>query len=161
MEDTTENLARRIEEILRARGWTVACAESCTGGLVTSLLTDIPGSSDVVKGSVVSYTNAVKHGVLGVRQQTLDTYGAVSTQTAEEMADGVRRVIGTDIAVSITGNAGPGASEGKPVGLVYFGVSTAGGTQTFSAYFSGARKEIKVAAAKEVLKHLLETLENG
>lgn len=161
MEKTTEHLARRIEEILRARGWTVACAESCTGGLVTSRLTDIPGSSDVVKGSVVSYTNAVKHGVLGVRQETLKRFGAVSPQTAAEMADGVRRVIGADVAVSITGNAGPGASEGKPVGLVDFGVSTAGGIQTFSGHFTGTRKEIKAAAAKKILECLLETLQRA
>ena len=103
---------------------TLAFAESCTGGLASSLVTDVTGSSEYLVGSAVTYTNEAKHKLLEVQETTLTNYGAVSEQTACEMAQGVRKLFGSDFGVGITGNAGPGGSEGKPVGLVYIAVAT-------------------------------------
>lgn len=118
------DLRARTEEVLeafRARGWTLATAESCTGGLVAGALTAIAGSSDVVDRGFVTYSNAAKMAMLGVESATLNTYGAVSEQTARQMAQGACRAAGVDAAVSITGIAGPGGgSDQKPVGLVHF-----------------------------------------
>jgi len=110
----------RIGLLLRQRGATVATAESCTGGLIGNLLTDVSGSSDYYVGGVIAYANQVKRDVLGVSAETLTTVGAVSQETALHMARGVRRLLGADYALSTTGIAGPtGDTPGKPVGLVY------------------------------------------
>ena len=110
--------------LLKDRGLTVGTAESCTGGLLAKLLTDLPGSSAVFRGGVVSYTNGVKAGLLGVPQDLLDRYGAVSPQVARAMAQGARRVLGCDLAVSTTGVAGPDRDDrGNPIGLVYLGLA--------------------------------------
>ena len=110
--------------LLKEKGLTLGTAESCTGGLIAKLITDLPGSSAVLKGGVVSYTNEVKANVLGVPQTLLEEYGAVSPQVAEAMARGARRVLGCDIAVSATGVAGPDSDDrGNPVGLVYLGLA--------------------------------------
>ena len=109
---------------LSAKGFTVATAESCTGGLFGAALTDIPGISAVFDRSLVTYSNQAKVDELGVKPETLEQYGAVSEQTALEMAEGVRRKAGTDIGISVTGIAGPdGGTDEKPVGLVYIGLS--------------------------------------
>ncbi len=153
--------AVRVGNLLLQKGYTIACAESCTGGLLTSRLTDVAGSSAYVKGSVVSYTNEVKHGVLGVSQELLDTVGAVSPEVAEEMAEGVRKVIGSDIGVSVTGLAGPGGgTEEKPVGLVFIGISGSRGTHVIKCIFSGSRIEIKQQAAERALQ-LIDEYVNG
>ena len=110
--------------LLREKGLTLGTAESCTGGLIAKLMTDLPGSSQVFNGGIVSYTNGVKAGVLGVSQDLLDEYGAVSAQVAEAMARGAKAVLGCDIAVSATGVAGPDSDDrGNPVGLVYLGLA--------------------------------------
>ena len=110
--------------LLREKGLTMGTAESCTGGLIAKLMTDLPGSSQVFNGGIVSYTNGVKAGVLGVSQELLDQYGAVSAQVAEAMARGAKEVLGCDIAVSATGVAGPDSDDrGNPVGLVYLGLA--------------------------------------
>ena len=110
--------------LLKDRGLTVGTAESCTGGLLAKLLTDLPGSSAVFRGGVVSYTNGVKAGLLGVPQDLLDRYGAVSPQVAEAMARGAKASLGCDIALSTTGVAGPDADDrGNPIGLVYLGLA--------------------------------------
>ena len=110
--------------LLKEKGLTLGTAESCTGGLIAKLITDLPGASAVLKGGVVSYTNEVKAGVLGVPQKMLDQYGAVSPQVAEAMARGVKKVLGCDIALSATGVAGPDPDDrGNPVGLVYLGLA--------------------------------------
>lgn len=115
--------------LLRERGLTFATAESCTGGLVAERVTALPGASAVYRGGVVSYWTSVKAEVLGVPQETLDAYGAVSEQTARAMAEGARRVTGADLAVSVTGVAGPDRDErGNPVGLVFIGLATPEGT---------------------------------
>ena len=116
--------ARRVVGLLSRSGLTLSTAESCTGGLIAKLITDIPGSSEVFGGGVVSYSNEVKMSVLGVRSETLAAHGAVSEEVALEMADGARRVCGGDIAVSTTGVAGPGGgTPEKPVGTVWIAVS--------------------------------------
>lgn len=150
-----------VGQLLLEKGYTVACAESCTGGLLTSCLTDVAGSSAYVKGSVVSYTNEVKHGVLGVSQKLLDTVGAVSSEVAAEMAEGVRRVIGSDIGVSVTGLAGPGGGTAeKPVGLVFIGISDSSGTNVIKCIFKGSRVEVKQQAAQRALQLIAEYI-NG
>jgi nicotinamide-nucleotide amidase len=116
----TRALAVRVLDACRARGWKVATAESCTGGLVAGALTEIAGSSDVVDRGFVTYSNAAKMEMLGVPEDTLAKFGAVSQQTAEAMAEGALQRAGVDLAVSVTGIAGPGGgSIAKPVGLVH------------------------------------------
>lgn len=145
-------------KLLSEKEMTVACAESCTGGLLTSRLTDVAGSSAYVKGAVVSYTNEAKAEVLGVKQETLAAFSAVSKETATEMAEGARRIFGTDYALSVTGNAGPGASEGKPLGLVYVGLASEKETIVHECHFTGTRHEIKEKAADEALMMLYAAL---
>ncbi len=119
-----EELARRLGEIFTEKGLTLATAESCTGGLLAGRITDVSGSSAYFVGGVVSYANEAKEKLLGVRHETLLKHGAVSEETAMEMAQGVRERLGVDVAVSITGVAGPvGGTPEKPVGLVWIGLS--------------------------------------
>jgi len=125
---STRAAAKRVLELCRARGLRVATAESCTGGLVVAALTDIAGSSDVVDRGFVTYSNEAKAELLGVPQSTLKRYGAVSAQTAKAMAAGALKNSYADIAVSITGIAGPGGgTKQKPVGLVHFAAARRGG----------------------------------
>ena len=119
-------LSRSLLDLCRSRKLTIATAESCTGGLVAGALTDIPGSSDVIDRGFVTYSNDAKRTMLGVKATTLDSFGAVSKETATAMAIGALEKAGVDLAVSITGIAGPGgATPGKPVGLVHFAVARA------------------------------------
>lgn len=148
-----EALAEAVGRQLLARRQTLSAAESCTGGLVTSCLTDVAGSSAYVKGAVVSYTNEVKADILGVDPGALASVGAVSAPVAQQMAEGVRRLLETDIGVGITGIAGPGgATAEQPVGLVFIAVSGGQGTLVQQVIFSGNRKEIKWQAAEEALR---------
>ena len=126
--------------LLKEKGLTVGTAESCTGGLIAKLLTDLPGSSAVFRGGVVSYCDGVKAGALGVPYDLLDQYGAVSAQVAEAMALGAREALGCDIALSATGVAGPDTDDrGNPVGLVYLGIAWAGGCHV--AVYQGGKVE--------------------
>lgn len=136
---------------------TIACAESCTGGLLTSRLTDVAGSSAYVLGSIVSYTNEVKMSHLGVKEETLKKFGAVSEQTAKEMSGGVKGRIGTDIGVGITGIAGPGGgSVEKPVGLVYISIAGPKGVIVTKNLFKGSRSEIKKQTTDKALTMLIK-----
>ena len=136
---------------------TIACAESCTGGLLTSRLTDVAGSSAYVLGSIVSYTNEVKMSHLGVKEETLKQFGAVSEQTAKEMSGGVKGRIGTDIGVGITRIAGPGGgSVEKPVGLVYISIAGPKGVIVTKNLFKGSRSEIKKQTTDKALTMLVE-----
>ena len=145
-------VAEKLVDLLRAQGLTCATAESCTGGGVGAAITSVPGSSDVFLGGVVSYANAVKQGVLGVSPETLATVGAVSSETAAQMADGVRRLLKADLAVSVTGIAGPGGgSAEKPVGLVWFGLATKDGVRTERAIFTGDRAAVRAQAVTHAL----------
>lgn len=149
-------LEERLVELLKARGLKCATAESCTGGLVGGAITAVPGSSAAYLGGVVSYANEVKHGVLGVSADTLATVGAVSPETAAQMAEGVRRLVGADLAVSVTGIAGPdGGSANKPVGLVWFGLASAAGTRTEKAIFAGDRARVREQAVVHALGMLM------
>lgn len=148
-----------VGQLLSERQLTIACAESCTGGLLTSRLTDVPGSSAYVMGSVVSYTNEVKESLLGVEAEVLRRVGAVSEETACQMAQGVRQRIGTDIGVGITGIAGPGGgTPEKPVGLVYIAVAGKKGTVVKKNIFSGTRRQVKyrtTQTALDMVRHFI------
>ena len=137
---------------------TLAFAESCTGGLASSLVTDIAGSSEYLVGSAVTYTNEAKHKLLEVQETTLTSYGAVSEQTACEMAQGVRKLFGSDFGVSITGNAGPGGSEGKPVGLVYIAVATGEEVYCKEYLFTSNRIENKLRIALTAISMVIDKL---
>jgi len=135
-----------------ARGLTIAVAESCTGGLLGARLTAISGSSSVVIGGVIAYSNGVKKGLLGVTTGSLERHGAVSEEVASEMATGVRRRLGVDIGVSITGVAGPGGgTPDKPVGLVWIAVDVRGDVRTHGSRFIGDRAEIRFRATQAAL----------
>lgn len=138
-------------------GKTLVTAESCTGGGIGAALTAVPGSSAVYKGGIISYTNWVKHNLLGVDQKLLDTLGAVSAPVAEAMAAGARKVLRADIAVSVTGLAGPGGDEfGNPVGLVFIGYSDCRKTLSRRFLFPGDREAVRQNACREALKLVLE-----
>ena len=155
MAETAELLER-----FRTAGKTLATAESCTGGLLGALLTAVPGSSDVYRGGVISYCNAVKHGLLGVPEALLEEYGAVSWQVAEAMAEGACRAAQADFGVSTTGLAGPdGDGSGKPVGLVYVGCAGPKGVTHRELHLTGSRDEIRQQACREALALLESRLE--
>lgn len=153
-----ERLEARIGDALLAKKWTVCTAESCTGGLIAHRLTNIAGSSAWVLGGIISYANSVKEDLVGVRHETLVAYGAVSEQTAREMAEGVLEKFGSDLAVSVTGIAGPGGgSAEKPVGLVYIGLARKdGATEVKRFVWSHDREGNKNASADAALAWLLE-----
>lgn len=136
-----DRLENCIGRMLSEHGKTVSAAESCTGGLISSLFTSIPGSSEYYLGSVTSYANSVKCGVLGVPEEIIDEYGAVSEECVRAMAEGVRKITGSDFSVATSGIAGPGGgSETKPVGLVWIAVSSQMGTEACRLLFKGDRK---------------------
>ncbi|MCR8907463.1 MULTISPECIES: CinA family protein [Atopobiaceae] len=146
-------------ELARGRGLTLGTAESCTGGLVCGCLTAVPGSSDVVRGGVVSYAIDVKRAVLGVADEVFEdpARGAVSPECAEQMARGARFVLGCDLAVSVTGIAGPGGEEpGKPVGTVWLGLSGPAGERSALLALEGDRAAVRRAAAREAVALLRE-----
>jgi len=139
-----EDLEEAALQALLAKGLTLSLAESCPGGLIASLLTDIPGASGAFLSSAVTYSNEAKMKILGVRGDTLNTYGAVSMQTALEMAEGARRASGSDIALSVTGIAGPdGGSAEKPVGLVFLAIADAGGARYKRLNIQGPRARVR------------------
>lgn len=145
----------------RALGLRIATAESCTGGMVAAALTDIPGSSDVVDRGFVTYSNAAKQDMLGVRATTLEAVGAVSEDVAREMAEGALAHSAAQLAVSITGIAGPGGSEYKPEGRVCFGLAAAGHETLTETVEFGAlgRSQVRAAARDHALTLLVQALE--
>ena len=149
----TLTLAQSVLDACRARGWHVATAESCTGGLVAGALTAIPGSSDIVERGFVTYSNAAKSELLGVPPETIAAHGAVSTETAAAMAEGAVARAPVDLAVSVIGVAGPGGgSAAKPVGLVIFGVARRDApTHTERRVFDGDRSAVREAALHTAL----------
>ncbi len=159
-----DNLQTAAVHLLTEKGLKAAVAESCTGGYVAKRLTDVAGSSAVFDCGVVSYSNEIKTELLGVSRETLETVGAVSPETAKQMADGVRRVSGADIGISTTGIAGPdGGTEEKPVGLVYVGVSSEWYNDVLElrlsrGYVDGAREFIRYLASSHALSALLKAI---
>lgn len=157
--DKLEALASDVLDAARAAQMKVGTAESCTGGLIAGTLTAVAGSSDCVEGGIVSYSNAVKRACLGVGAQTLEEHGAVSEETAIEMAQGARRQLGVDVAVSVTGIAGPGgAVPGKPVGTVWIGVADAQGAQAALHLFRGNREQVRLQTVRAALETVLGRL---
>lgn len=145
------------EVLKKLQGRTLVSAESCTGGGIGAALTAVPGSSEVYKGGIISYTNWVKANVLHVPQALLDTVGAVSAPVAEAMAKGAREVLQADVAVSVTGLAGPGGDEyGNPVGTVFLGYSDKKETIFREFHFRGDRDAVRSQALEEALKLVLE-----
>ena len=148
--------AEKLVKALIDKKLTCATAESCTGGGVGYAVTGVPGSSAVFMGGIISYDNSVKHCVLGVPKEVLSTKGAVSSECAAAMAEGARRLLNTDLAVSITGIAGPGGgSAEKPVGLIWFGLASKSGTITEKMIFPGDREAVRAAAIEHALNLLL------
>lgn len=145
-------------DVLKAlQGKSLVTAESLTGGGIGACLTSVSGASAVYKGGVISYTNAVKHEVLGVSLQTLEVHGAVSCQTAEEMAVGVRKLLKADVAVSVTGLAGPGGDEyGNPVGTVCIGYSDAAKFFAVKRHFEGDRESVRRQTIQAALELILD-----
>jgi len=143
------SLAQDVVSLLNDRGMTLGAIESATGGLISHLITNVPGSSDVYQGSVTSYSNRAKTAIVGVREDSINRYGAVSPQVAGEMAEGGRQLLKVDICVADTGIAGPGgATQDKPVGLFYIGLSHGNGTFSRKHIFNGNREENKRSAAE-------------
>lgn len=160
------NLQTALVDQLLASGLHIATAESCTGGLISSYITDVPGASDVFECGICSYADRIKHDVLGVSWDTLNTWGAVSAQTAAEMAQGVLHLAGADISVSTTGLAGPsGGTPATPIGTVFVGVATAQSTQVHELHLPrtgpDAREWIRHRAASHALFRALQTISNG
>ena len=150
-------LASRIGELLIERGLTLGVAESCTGGKLGDLITDVPGSSDYFLGGIISYSNEAKVQLLGVERVVLERVGAVSRQVASEMAAGVREKLRADLGIGITGVAGPsGGTARKPVGLVFIAVSSSKGSFITRNLFRGSRDSIKKQSATKALE-MLET----
>jgi PncC family amidohydrolase len=150
---------QQIGPLLRTLGQTVVTAESCTGGLIGHLLTEVPGSSDYVLGGVIAYANEVKRGVLGVAEETLSTVGAVSAETALQMARGARRLLHADYALAATGIAGPsGGTADKPVGLVYLALVGPDVERCERHVWEGSRSENKMLSARRALAMLIEHL---
>ena len=146
------SLEERVSQLLREKGLTLSAAESCTGGLVAKRMTDLAGASEVFRGGVVSYTNEVKRDVLGVPQELLDQYGAVSAPVAVAMAAGARRVTGSGLAVSVTGVAGPDPDDrGNPVGLVYLALTDGARTWVQENRAGGTRGRVRTMAAHTAL----------
>ena len=152
-------LAGEVGELLRSKGLTLSVSESCTGGKVGDMITDVPGCSDYFLGGVVSYSNQAKRDILKVSPTTLSRKGAVSEEVALQMASGVRVALKSDIGIGITGIAGPtGGKPTKPVGLVYIAISSEGGTVCRRNLFKGSRREVKAQAARVALSILRDFL---
>ncbi|WP_418180220.1 CinA family protein [Aliarcobacter lanthieri] len=155
-----------LQQLLRKSENTITTAESCTGGLVASLITKISGSSDVFNGSIISYSNYIKEKELGVKSKTLNNFGAVSIEVVNEMLDGVIKKFNASFAIAISGVAGPtGGTKNKPVGMVVIGISNNKGLKKVKIYnFKGSREEVQEQAAqtalKQILKFIKKTLDN-
>jgi len=153
------SLEEEAGNLLRQKGLTLGVVESASGGLISHRITNVPGSSDYYKGSVTAYSNEVKIRVVGVREATINRYGAVSAEVAEEMARGGRRILATDICLADTGIAGPsGATPEKPVGLFFIGLSHGERTYSRKHNFHGDREQNKQSAAEAALSWLKEYL---
>ena len=152
----TKDLAKELLKILGQQGRKLAVAESCTGGLLAAAITDIPGSSAIFERGFVTYSNQAKIDSLGVRPETITAFGAVSTETAAEMARGVQTVAQTELALAITGIAGPSVSENKIVGLVYIAFADSLSCTVTENYFTGDRSSIRYASVCKALEIMLD-----
>lgn len=153
------SLEEKIVSLLQEKGWKIASAESCSGGMIASRLVNVSGVSDVFEEGYITYSNAAKYKLLGVSKQSLGQYGAVSSQVAGEMALGAARQARARAAIAVTGIAGPGGgTPQKPVGLVYIGCYVDGKVFVTENHFQGSRQEIRTATTQAALSLLLEKL---
>lgn len=156
---TAEALAQELKQLALRAGVKIGTAESCTGGLIAGAVTAVPGSSGYFYGGIVSYDNSVKMRLLGVPATVLETDGAVSSRCAEAMARGAAERLGVDLAVSVTGIAGPdGGSAAKPVGTVWFGLYDRGRSRTELKVFSGGRADVRACTVRHALELLCSAL---
>jgi nicotinamide-nucleotide amidase len=157
-----ENDMIELQSLLKVNKQTITTAESCTGGLVASMITKISGSSEIFNGSIVSYSNKIKNQELNVKNETLETFGAVSCEVVNEMLEGVINKFNADFAIAISGIAGPnGGSKDKPVGTVVIGVCDYNAHKIVNVYkFLGSREEVQIQAAKHSLKEILKFVQN-
>lgn len=161
MKAEVSGLNERLVELLRGQKKIISAAESCTGGLFSALITDVPGSSEIISESIVTYSNEAKMRELGVSGRTLDSFGAVSGETAGEMAEGIRRHTGADIGVGITGIAGPGGgTPEKPVGTVYAAIADDNGTAVFHMLHGGDRAKVRESTCARVFSELIARLDD-
>lgn len=161
MLDELNYIAKELVEELCHKELTIATAESCTGGMISSTIVNVPGASYVMNESYVTYSNEAKERILGVNKETLEKYGAVSEETAREMVLGVARVAKADVAIAVTGIAGPkGGTKEKPVGTVYAGIYCKGNVEVVRYNFDGDRFNVRYETTKAVLTFLLKHLQN-
>lgn len=153
-----ENIFKGLGDFLKKNDLAIATSESLTGGMLASSIIDIPGASAYFKEGFVTYCNEAKIKTLGVAKKTIDDFGAISSQTAYEMAQGTARLSGCPVAISTTGNAGPDCDEGKEAGLVYIGIFINGNISIFDFRFSGSRAEVRKQAAHAAAEKCLELL---
>ena len=154
-----EEETKELVALLKEKGWHISTAESCTAGMVAAAVVDVPGASEVFEEGYITYSDRIKKKLLGVPEKVLQKYTAVSSQTAEKMAEGARMASGAELTVAVTGYAGPGAAEdGTPAGTVYIGVCSKGQPRVKKFLFDGSRKQIREKAAKEAIRFALETL---
>lgn len=158
MVDYLSCLDKALVETLKNKCLTITTAESCTGGMVASSIVNISGASEIFKEGYITYSNEAKERVLGVKNETLEQYKAVSKEVAREMAEGAVNKTGADISVSVTGVAGPSKEDDKPVGLVYIGCCYKGITRVKECELSGDRHTIRCQATKEALKYVLDII---
>ena len=153
----------KLQTLLRANNQTITTAESCTGGLVASMITKISGSSDIFNGSIVTYSNKIKNQELHVKNKTLEKFGAVSIEVVDEMLIGVLKKFDANFAIAISGIAGPnGGTRNKPVGTVIIGISDENNHKIVNIYnFKGSREDIQIQAAKVVLKEIYKFIKNS
>ena len=162
MTEQLAGIAAETVEILKKEGLTVSCAESCTGGMISSCITSVAGASSVFELGITSYSSRIKNAVLGVKSDTLSEYGAVSRQTAREMAVEVRKIAGSDIAVSVTGAAGPDPCEGKPVGTVYIALADGKDIRVEKLTIEpDSREAIRKTACSAVFAMICKCVENA
>ncbi len=157
-----KNLSSKLYELLKDTNFMISTAESCTGGLIGKTLTDIPGISAHYGYGFITYSNEAKQSLLGVKKETLDSFGAVSGETVKEMATGALLKSGSDVAVSVSGIAGPGGgSEEKPVGLVYIGIkSKENEAKACRFIFDGTRDEVRLKTVKKAIELVINEIEN-
>ena len=156
IDEFIDGLDLELVEELKEKKLVLTTAESCTGGLISSVIVNISGASTVFKQGFVTYCDKAKEDLLGVRHETMDKYKAVSSEVASEMATGAKEVSGADVAVSVTGVAGPSMEDGKPVGLVYIGCAYKDKVEVREFNFDGDRKTIRFKATKYALQLVLD-----
>jgi PncC family amidohydrolase len=159
MDEQILNVIKRVHEIFKKGGLTLSVAESCTGGLISHYITDLPGASHFFEAGVVTYSTSAKKKILGIPVSTIESFGVVSESAAREMAEKVRSLTGTDCSLSTTGNLGPEVLEGKGKGLIYIAVSRKGQVISRELRLTGNREENKELASLSALNFLIEVLE--